>query len=99
MRTHGIRLHGSGFPQDSHRCVEVRLESGTNRERDVAEARQDGDLDVPVEHLALEVLKQDGHELVRVLRALVAQCAADIADEANRDSAKLCVLVCLESGI
>lgn len=75
MDTHRVRLHGTRLPQDTHRRVQVRLERGADGHRDITEARQDGDLDVAVEDVALQVLEEHVHERARVLRGLITQRA------------------------
>ena len=85
--------------KDAHGGLEVHLEARADGHRKIAEARQDRDLDVAVEHVALQVLEEHAHERAAVLRGLVAERARDVADDADGDLAQLRVLVRLERGV
>ena len=94
--THGIRHHHTGLSQHIHRRFQVRLKRGTDRKCNVAEARKNRDLHVPVQNLARQVLEEDTHERAGVLRRLLRERAGDVADHADRNGAQLRVFVRLE---
>ena len=79
--------------------MQVRLKRWANRHREVTEARENGDLHIAVEHLALEVLEKNTHERLAVLRGLITERTRNVTDDADGDFAQLRVLVRLESGV
>jgi hypothetical protein len=72
-KTYWDRRDGAGLVQHANGRGKVRLKCGTNGQCDIAEARQNGDLDVAVENVTLQVLEQHTHECGRVLHGLFAE--------------------------
>lgn len=94
--THRIGRLLTGRSQDTHSSSKVRLKVGADGHGNVAEAGHNSNLNLTIEHRALQTLEEYRHEGVAIGSSLFSESSANVPDETNCDRAKLRVLVGLQ---
>jgi hypothetical protein len=96
---HRIGCYRPSLSQYTHGRIQVRLELHTNRQRNVSEASEDGNLYIPIQDVASQIFRQDTHEGAGVIYSLWAESTRDITNEADGDTAELTIFVSFEGRV